>query len=45
MIVGLKAILEGKTSDSEPIYQSSGKRVYISVSGFLEQAPAVEDDN
>ena len=45
VILGLNAILEGKTSDSEPIYQSSGKRVYISVSGFLEQAPAVEDNN
>ena len=45
VIVGLNAILSGQTSDSELIYQSSGNRVYISVSGFLENAPAVEDDN
>ncbi|MGK7892693.1 MAG: COP23 domain-containing protein, partial [Xenococcus sp. (in: cyanobacteria)] len=45
VITGLNGILGGKTSDSEPIYQSSGNRVYISVSGFLENAPAVEDDN
>ncbi len=45
VITGLNEILGGKTSDSEPIYQSSGKRVYISVSGFLEKAPAVEDNN
>ncbi|MEM9276088.1 MAG: COP23 domain-containing protein [Cyanobacteria bacterium P01_F01_bin.143] len=45
VIRGLNAILDGKTSDSGPIYQSSGKRVYISISGFLEKAPVVEENN
>ena len=40
VIAGLNDILEGKSS--EPIYQSSGDRIYISVSKFLENAPSIE---
>ena len=43
VVSGLKEILEGKSSP-EPIYQNSGDRVYISVSEFLENAPAIEDE-
>ena len=42
VFLGLKGILDGKSS--EPIYQSSGDRIYISVSKFLENAPAIEDE-
>ena len=41
VVLGLKGILDGKSQ--KPIYQSSGKQIYISVSDFLENAPAVED--
>ena len=41
VLLGLKGILAGQSS--RPIYQSSGKRVYVSVSNFLENAPAVEE--
>ena len=41
VVLGLKGILIGDSS--EPIYQSSGKRIFVSVSKFLENAPAIED--
>ena len=41
VVLGLKGILIGDSS--EPIYQSSGKRIFVSVSMFLENAPAIED--
>ena len=41
VILGLKGILDGKSS--EPIYQSSGDRFYVSVLKFLEHAPAIKD--
>lgn len=41
VVLGLKGILVGKSS--EPIYQSSGDRVYVSVSEFLKNAPTIED--
>lgn len=43
VVLGLKEILDGK-ADGETIYQSSDKRVYISVSELLENAPTVEDE-
>ena len=41
VVLGLKAILEGKSS--EVIYQSSGKHFYLSIDEFLKKAPALED--
>ena len=41
LVLGLKGILVGKSS--EPIYQSSGEHFYVSLSEFLENAPAIED--
>jgi hypothetical protein len=44
VVVGLKEILAGKSSEStSQIYQSSGARVLISVSEFLQQAPVIEE--
>lgn len=44
VIAGLKAILKGNVKDTV-IYQNSGNRTSVSVSGLLENAPAVEADS
>lgn len=43
VISGLKGILRGNVKDTV-IYQNSGNRTSVSISGLLENAPAVEDD-
>lgn len=45
VIVGLKDILGGKTTGTDIIEQRSGQKTYISVSGLLENAPAIEDES
>ena len=42
VIVGIKEILRGKRSETEVIYQSSGDRNYVSISGLLENAPGID---
>ena len=42
VIVGIKEILRGKRSATEVIYQSSGDRNYVSISGLLENAPGID---
>ena len=42
VIVGIKEILRGKRSPTEVIYQSSGDRNYVSISGLLENAPGID---
>ena len=44
VIVGIKEILKGKRSETEVIYQSSGNRNYVSISGLLENAPGIEEE-
>lgn len=43
VIVGIKEILKGKRSETEVIYQSSGDRNYVSISGLLENAPGIDE--
>lgn len=45
VIVGLKDILSGKTTGRDIIEQGSGQKIYISISGLLENAPAIEDES
>ena len=42
VIAGLEDLVSGKVS--KPIYQNHGGRVYISVSEFLDNAPAIEGE-
>lgn len=42
VIAGLEDLVSGKVST--PIYQNHGGRVYISVSEFLDNAPAIEGE-
>ena len=44
VIVGIKEILKGKRSETEVIYQSSGDRNYVDISGLLENAPGIEKE-
>ena len=44
VIVGIKEILKGKRSQTEVIYQSSGDRNYVSISGLLENAPGIDEE-
>ena len=44
VIVGIKEILKGKRSERDPIYQSSGDRNYVSISGLLENAPGIDEE-
>lgn len=44
VIVGIKEILQGKRSESEVIYQSSGNRNYVDITGLLENAPGIESE-
>lgn len=41
VLKGLTGIIEGKSS--EPIYQSSGKQIYIQMDKLLDAAPIVEE--
>ena len=45
VIVRLKDILSGKTTGRDIIEQGSGQKMYISISGLLENAPAIEDES
>ena len=41
VLKGLAGIVEGKSS--EPIYQSSGQRIYVSMEKLVDSAPIVEE--
>jgi Circadian oscillating protein COP23 len=41
VLTGLTGIIEG--TSSEPIYQSSGDKIYVSVDKLLNAAPAIEE--
>jgi hypothetical protein len=42
VLKGLTGIIEGDIS-REPIYQSSGDKIYVSVDQLLNAAPAIEE--
>jgi len=43
VLKGLTGIIEGQSS--EPIYQSSGQQIYVSMEKLLDTAPAIEQAN
>ena len=43
VLEGLTGIIEGTVS--EPIYQNSGEKIYVSIEELLNNAPAIEETN
>ena len=41
MLIGLTGIFSGDSS--EPLYQSSGQQIYVSMEELLDNAPAIEE--